>query len=398
MRFMVIAVILAFGSTSIAQIEPVNVGKMGYLAEVVGNDVYVRSGPSTNYYPVAKLSAGARVRVFVDKNGWLAIEPPAGCYSLIHKNFVDLDPDETEGVVNGDQVLVRAGSDMSPHLYAKQRKLNRGATVKVLRSHNDDYLRIVPPKGVRVYIASQFVHRLPASLMVESQDTPTPASTEGGLREEPRTAGETSTAEASGPALDSEKDEASEAPDRPRIAAIEAVLEAEEQKPLVERDYERVIARFRELAEQREDTYARSYAKLRLAQLRDAADTVSMVTEVRALGEEMASDRKAAMMERERMRPPLPVIGGGFDAVGELRKSMIYASKAFPRRYRLVDVDGVRTIGYVEIPRDSAIEVERFLGRKVGVRARGTRLQTEDVDPLMIFVASELVLLDAGAK
>ena len=95
------------------------------------------------------------------------------------------------------------------------------------------------------------------------------------------------------------------------------------------------------------------------------------------------------------MRPLSPAIGGGFDAVGELRLSMLYASNAFPNRYRLVEVDGERTIGYVEIPRDLMIDVDRFVGRRVGVRARDTRLQAEDVDPLMVYTVSELVLLDS---
>ena len=67
-----------------------------------------------------------------------------------------------------------------------------------------------------------------------------------------------------------------------------------------------------------------------------------------------------------------------------------------PKWFRLVDADAtpLRTVGYVEIPEDSSIDVAQFLGRKVGVRARERRLLTGDVDPLEVFVVSELVSLD----
>lgn len=360
-----------------------------YVAEVSGDDVYVRSGPSTNYYPVVKLAAGTRVRVVGKQGDWLTIDPPASCFSLIHKNFVDVDPDAAsgEGVVNGDAVLVRAGSLLSPQLSSKQLKLNRGATVHVLKAHNEDYLRIVPPKGAHVFISARFVNRLPAARTVErtaGTATAEPAKAEAGTK------APTTTAKAKTP------------PDpkpgslRDKIEAADALLAAEEKKPLLHRDFTEVIAQFEALSNQEVDAYARSYALARLVQLRDASETLALVKALRESGEALTADRKSALQTRERMRPPLPKIGGGFDAVGELRTSMIYGSTAYPPRYRLVGSDGLRTIGYVEIPKGSGIDVTRFLGRRVGVRSRETRLQTEDVDPLMIYVASELVLLDVS--
>src|SRR3972149_5417514 len=60
-----------------------------YVGEVTGNRVYVRSGPDVNYYPVTQLDAGARVQVGGEAYGWVQILPPAGCYSLIDKSYVD---------------------------------------------------------------------------------------------------------------------------------------------------------------------------------------------------------------------------------------------------------------------------------------------------------------------
>ena len=58
-----IALLLSFVvplSTAVAQSAEGQVPRQG---EVTGNDVYVRSGPSLNHYPVCKLNAGTRIAV-----------------------------------------------------------------------------------------------------------------------------------------------------------------------------------------------------------------------------------------------------------------------------------------------------------------------------------------------
>ena len=74
-----------------------------YVAEVTGtsSNVNVRSGPSTNFYPVLTVSAGDRLTVIGEESGWYAIVPPKSCYSLISKHYVDVGANG-EGVVNGN--------------------------------------------------------------------------------------------------------------------------------------------------------------------------------------------------------------------------------------------------------------------------------------------------------
>ncbi|MFQ5495759.1 MAG: SH3 domain-containing protein, partial [Phycisphaerae bacterium] len=52
-------------------------------AEVTAADVYVRSGPSANHYPVDKVKAGARVTVVGQMGDWLEILPIDTAYSFI---------------------------------------------------------------------------------------------------------------------------------------------------------------------------------------------------------------------------------------------------------------------------------------------------------------------------
>ncbi len=70
-------------------------------------------------------------------------------------------------------------------------------------------------------------------------------------------------------------------------------------------------------------------------------------------------------------------------------------SPSLPRRYRLVDTTRAkeRTIGYIEIPEDSGIDPAAHIGHFVGVRASATRLQTGGVNPVPIYIVSELVNL-----
>ena len=41
-----------------------------YPAEIIGDDVYVRSGPGTNYYACGKLYRGDKVKVSGSQSGW----------------------------------------------------------------------------------------------------------------------------------------------------------------------------------------------------------------------------------------------------------------------------------------------------------------------------------------
>jgi SH3-like domain-containing protein len=131
-----------------------------FTGEVNDRQVNVRSGPSTNYYVVVRLAAGARVQVVAEESGWYGIVPPEGCYSLVSKEFVETAPDGT-GTINGANVRVRAGSDLDSHRYAVQVKLSKGSAVRVLGEADEGFLKIAPPDGARVWVHSDYIVRVP---------------------------------------------------------------------------------------------------------------------------------------------------------------------------------------------------------------------------------------------
>jgi hypothetical protein len=132
-----------------------------YIAEIIGTDVYVRSGPGLTYYFCSKLSTPARIIVKDEKRGWLKIVPPPASFSWISKNFVKVDAaDKTIGIVTGDNVRVWAGSEnMDPmHSVGLQGRLNGsdGAIVKLTGQEKGDYYRIVPPIGAHLWVHKKY--------------------------------------------------------------------------------------------------------------------------------------------------------------------------------------------------------------------------------------------------
>ncbi|MCP4245911.1 MAG: SH3 domain-containing protein [bacterium] len=396
-----------------------------FVGEVTGDDVYVRSGPSTNYYPVTKLNAGTRVTVVGAEGEWVSVVPPDGCFSLVADSFVD-PGDGIRGVINGRNVRVRCGSNLYPDKrYAIQQKLAQGVEVEILghleRAGADDwgYYQIAPPPGAKVWISAKYVQRVPEELLRReaagqavvsgAADVDSTVAQPGDPALAARTERDqvdadlvVNTESADGPAASTDPTVIKERIKdyRAQIESIDADLTAELAKPLFRRDLESLIDRFTPLANQEHDEYSAVYAATRISQLRDMAEMIAAVGQIRQMGEQIKTDRKTALAARATIRPTIPTIEHGFDIEGELRFSAIYDSPIGPRRYRLVDPtksDAPRTLGYVEIPPDSSIDVEEYIGRLVGVRAREITLQTGEVDPVRIYLAAELTLLDTPA-
>ena len=126
------------------------------LGVVMADDVYVRSGPSLNHYTICKLGKGARVSVLSEKSGWMEILPPAEAYSLISSDYVDT-VDNQSGVVNGNNVRVRAGSLLNKNKYTVQTMVSRGFELQIVGENPDGFFRIKPPAGATLWINKEFV-------------------------------------------------------------------------------------------------------------------------------------------------------------------------------------------------------------------------------------------------
>lgn len=385
------------------------VAKMTALAEITADDVYLRSGDSMNHYTIFKLKAGDRVTVVGERGDWFEVLPPEGTFSLVSGDFVDT-VDGKSGVVNGDNVRVRAGSLLNNNKYTVQTMLHKGAAVTILGNNPDGFLRIVPPQGATLWLNRNY-----ATLLSDAQQSSADGSSGKAGADATTPRGETPTP--NGPSSDNAQSTKSAGkmaaaipPDSPLAAvpptdrlrqlhAIEAGLELELTKPVYERQFDPLLARYRALVEQQEDEdVARRFALSRIQQINGMLDTRTVASQLRGLDEQ--ADRHRREFLEQRMQIPMPPSPGpaALDAQGELRESAIYPPGTLPRRFRLVDPagDGARTIAYVEIPAGSSLRPEEFVGRYVGIRASSKKAQEGSVDPIPIYVVGEIIYLDPG--
>ena len=370
------------------------------IGEVTGTEVNVRSGPSGNYYAVMRLSAGHRVVIVDRRPSWVAIAPPKGAYSLIAREYIDPDG-ENKGVVNGDRVWVRAGSDLSEQFYAKQVQLNEGMSVTIV-GETETHYRIIPPKGAKLWISEDYVR------LIEDADVESGTAAEDTVAEAPA---ERPTPTAPATKATQPTQSAPTAPKitgiksgniQKRIEAIESVLDKEFEKERSERDIPMLIKRFTPIAEQDDDTVAKHYARYRIQQLERVIQHAETLKKLQVLDEQWRQSRHQFLKQRTSLHRVRPKLTRAFDVRGKFIISAAYSNPVGPRRYRLIDPDSTgmipRTIAYVEIDPQSEIDPQAFLGRYVGVRARSRHLLESTVDRMLVYIAAEIVILEEVAE
>jgi uncharacterized protein YgiM (DUF1202 family) len=169
------------GAAPAAEANALNLPAFPFMAEITSDDVYIRSGPGTQYYNCGKVRKGDKVKVVGNKFSWLQIVPPAGSYSWISKQYVQIDAkNNTSGSVIGDAVRVYAGSDeVQPmHSTSMQAKLNKGDKITIVGEEKDGYCKIAPPEGAYLWVSSQ--HAKPLGTLM----APAPAAPAAVLRQQ----------------------------------------------------------------------------------------------------------------------------------------------------------------------------------------------------------------------
>ena len=158
-------------SVSTVDTNDANTLPFPYIAEITANDVYVRSGPGTNYYSCGKLNQAEKVIVVGSKFSWSQVVPPAGSFSWISQQYVSIDSNKPDiGTVTGNKVRVYAGSDYKEpiHSTTMQQKLDEGHKVTLLGEEKDGYYKIAPPKGVYLWVSTQYTRAIaPVTVEIE---------------------------------------------------------------------------------------------------------------------------------------------------------------------------------------------------------------------------------------
>ena len=168
--------------------------------------------------------------------GWRKIVPPPGVYSLVSAQYVERTG-PTRGIIKVDNTLrIRVGSDVQPRdpmLSEVQTRLKHDDQVEILGEYEGGWLKIVPPEGVYVYIAADYVERATPEVARDLHQT-----------KPPTTAPETETASF-----------ASDAPDLSgpwglRMAHLLTAIEEELQESADEQNWNPLLTLLKPVAEQ----------------------------------------------------------------------------------------------------------------------------------------------------
>ncbi len=323
-----------------------------YIAEITGDDVYIRSGPGTNYYRCGKLNKADRVKVIGSQFSWTRIVPPVGSFSWISKQYVSIDPNNPGvGIVTGDAVRVYAGSDkLKPiHSTTLQLKFNKGDRVKLMGEEREGYYKIVPPTGAYLWISTKYTKQLGPAGQVS-------------LAVEPKTKTEVKAdVVAVVPTKISVEAKALE-----EYYALEKQIESERTKPIAQQNYANIKKALTKISNSKNAGKAARYAGFAIKQverLKLALEVTKAVqlqnTQLQQVQERIDKARAARLAKVRDL--------GRFAVIGKLQTSNVYGSEKELKHYRITDDSG-KTICYA-LPADSAskMDLSKFIDHKVGL-------------------------------
>jgi len=332
-----------------------------YTAEVIGSDVYVRSGPGTAYYFCGKLSGTKRVTVVGSKLGWSKIVPPEGSFSWISKTYVRIDPtNPSMGIVTGDLVRVWAGSESVEPMRSssQQTKLNGGDIVKLMGEEKGDYYKIAPPPGAHLWISSQFLKYVDTGLEAKpqldetkplrkkiSEKTKLPPSVKKGSTEDDRLR---------------------------QCYELAEQINAELKKPVNEQDYKAARQALNAIVNDTGAGKAGLYARYQI-------ERISRFELARISGDELQNqDRKLADSRKQIKKDYSEKLAGicdtgKFIATGRLNQSYVFTTETGQKRYLIKDKIGKIVCYAIAVDNSVAQKADRLLGQKVGLDGKVVR-------------------------
>jgi hypothetical protein len=365
-------------------------GPEGYWLRVMAEGVYLRSRPDANSLPVARLERDAVLRATGSEFGWHRVLPPEGVFSFVAAHYVEQQSDGTGVVsVRSGTLRVRVGSlvfDTDPLQCEVQTRLPRGTTVRIV-GRQDDWLKIVPPEGVYMYVSGRYAKRVGDEVAARLGAPGSPASQPGGI-----------TPATSRPTAEGEKQrQADGAPDLSgrwgqRLVLVEAAIEAEARKPVQEQSWTAAIASLRPVAAQREEPTVARLAAAWITRLEQRIVDQGASRAARELARREARNKAQTQRELERIQRAQqnPTSRPTFDARGTLLPSYVSGDEGASPRYRLVAPLTGRVQAYLEFPQPPGIDPQAYVGKYVGVRGERARQASLGADVIRV---SEIVVL-----
>jgi uncharacterized protein YgiM (DUF1202 family) len=339
-----------------------------YEAEITGDDVYVRSGPSTAYYECGKLYKGDKVKIVASQNGvWSQIQPPKGSFSWVSMQYVKPDTtDSTVGIITNDDVRVWAGSDrIRPEASTTlQGKLNKGDKVKLLGEQLNNYYKIAVPSLPDAYfwISTQFTKPIsaesPVALTTSLAGANKTSPSAGGV-----TANVTSDSNAVAPAVESHEPTLLD-----KYYDLQKQLDAERVKPINDQNYSEIKKGLQELVDNKgaknikDAEKASKYAKLILDRIEGfelalGVDKVikSQNDDLKQITEKIGQDHAQKLEQIQNL--------GKYAVIGKLQNWLQFGSGY----YRIIGESGQTICTAAPSGRAVGRDLTSLIGKKVGL-------------------------------
>ncbi|MHC4559889.1 MAG: SH3 domain-containing protein [Planctomycetota bacterium] len=320
-----------------------------YLAEIAGDNVYIRSGPGTNFYHCGKLNKSDKVKVVGKQFSWSRIVPPAGSFSWISMQYVRIESGAPGvGTVTGDSVRVYAGSDFVKPMHSTtlQGKLNKGEKVKLLGEQMDDYYKIASPAFAYLWVSTNFTKPLPPVA-----DIPPPVKPVVKPKVEPNDTKVVVPTQVSPPMTKLEE-----------YRALQKQLQAERAKPVDQQDYTSIKKALTNIANDEGAGRAARYAKFVLRQI-EGFELALAVSKTVQLQNEQLEKIKAGIEKARATRLAEVENLGRFAAVGQFQTYETYG----PGNYRIVDESGKMVCYALPAGQASQMDLSKLVGRRVGI-------------------------------
>lgn len=322
-----------------------------YVAEITGDDVYIRSGPGTQYYRCGKLNKDDTVKVVDSKLGWSRIIPPPGSFSWIAKQYIVIDAETPKiGIVTGNAVIIYVGSEHYKPIHSTSNwvKLNKGEKVEII-DEQGVYYKINPPAGAYRWVSTEYTKPLGAAEQITTEAKPTQAV-------EPEEKAPT-VVPTKLPVEDEKLNE---------YYALEKQLIAERAKPESEQNYTQIKKALLEISACKEAAKASRYAEFTLKQI-DRFELALEVDKALKLQDQQLKQNKEridkALAVKLTQIQPL----GIFAATGRLQTSKIYGPEAQLKYYRIVDESDKTTCYTLPTGKAANLDMDKFVGLKVGL-------------------------------
>lgn len=144
-----------------------------YQAQVTSDVADVMSGPGEAFYATDRLAKGSTVEVHRHEQGdWCAIRPPAGSFSWIPVEMLEVEPDGVHARVVSDDAFTYVGSKFSTAHHVEYVPLEPGEQVRLLGSKvladpqtrkQREWVQVAPPDGEFRWIHRQHLGRIAGS-------------------------------------------------------------------------------------------------------------------------------------------------------------------------------------------------------------------------------------------